>query len=246
MKAIQLSKRFGDSLDVEWPCPACGQRTVQILKDSFTIRSNLATLQQQNMEWFEADMEESVFSCMASCSRQACGEVVACIGESQGGIYWDEHTHKDVFYRMHRPVSFHPTLSPVVITDKCPQEIAGPLYASFSIFLMQPGSAANLIRIAVEQLLNAIGIPKLDDKSKRINLHQRIDKLDGQYASYRNTLMAIKFLGNAGSHEYDEVIIEDIETAFEMMEYVVNDLFSGRKESIEVLTKRLLEKYENR
>lgn len=245
MKAIQLSKKFGDSLDVEWPCPSCGQITMQILKDSFTIKSNLATLQQQDMEWFEADMEISVFSCMASCSRRNCGEVVACIGESQGGMYWDENYQKDIFYRMHRPVSFFPTLSPVVITEKCPPEIAGPLCASFSLFLMQPGSAANLIRIAVEQLLTAIGIPKLDDKNRRINLHQRIETVDGQYISYKDTLMAVKFLGNAGSHTYDEVTVEDIEAAFEMMQYMINDLFSGHKESIEVLTRRIHGKYGN-
>ena len=55
--------------------------------------------------------------------------------------------------------------------------------------------------------------------------------------------MAIKFLGNAGSHTYDGVKTGDIEVAFEIMEYVVNDLFSGRKESLEVLTKRLSDKF---
>ncbi|NEM19158.1 DUF4145 domain-containing protein, partial [Escherichia coli] len=64
-----------------------------------------------------------------------------------------------------------------------------------------------------------------------------------QYAPYKDTLMAIKFLGNAGSHTYDEVNIDDIEAAFEIMEYVVNDLFSGKKESIDILTKRLHGKF---
>ncbi|MDM2753745.1 DUF4145 domain-containing protein [Citrobacter sp. Cpo221] len=57
--------------------------------------------------------------------------------------------------------------------------------------------------------------------------------------------MAIKFLDNAGSHTYDEVTTGDIEAAFEIMEYVVNDLFSGRKDSIAVLTRRLHRKFGN-
>ncbi|CAM7803131.1 hypothetical protein PHDIMM138B_28585 [Phytobacter diazotrophicus] len=55
--------------------------------------------------------------------------------------------------------------------------------------------------------------------------------------------MAIKFLGNAGSHTYDEVEIGDIEDAFAIMEYVVNDIFSGRRESIDVITKRINGKF---
>ena len=43
-------------------------------------------------------------------------------------------------------------------------------------------------------MLTAIGIPEHNDKQKRINLHQRIELLDGQYLTYKNTLMAIKFL----------------------------------------------------
>jgi hypothetical protein len=58
--------------------------------------------------------------------------------------------------------------------------------------------------------------------------------------------MAIKFLGNAGSHTYDEVKIDDIEAAFEIMDYVVTDLFSGRKDSIDVLSARLKVKFGKR
>lgn len=243
MPVHKISADFYQSLEVEWPCPACGQKTLQIDRDSFNSKSLLESRRMQEEDWFEAELDKTVFSCMAQCSRSSCGEVVACSGHGAWREDWDYENDKRICHAWHKPLHFVPALHPFTLPVQCPEEITIPIEASFSVYLSQPGSAANLIRIAVERMLTAIGIPELDAKDKRIILHQRIESLNGQYAPYKDTLMAIKFLGNAGSHTYDEVVIEDIEAAFEMTEYVVNDLFSGRKESIDVLTARLNGKF---
>jgi len=244
MQIHKISQLFFSNLNVDWPCPACGQKTLQIDKPSFRSESLLSSRRAQGEEWFEPEMDETVFSCMAHCSRATCGEVVVCTGEGDRDYGYDGNDGQvsPDYYAWHNPLNFIPTLQPFTLPNGCPEEITKPLIASFSVFLSQPGSAANLIRIAVERMLTAIGIPEKEGR-KRVILHDRIEKLDGQYALYKDTLMAIKFLGNAGSHTYDEVTIDDIETAFEIMEYVVNDLFSGRKESVDVLTRRLQGKF---
>lgn len=241
MPVHKISATFFNSLNVDWPCPACGQKTLRIDKPSFKSESVLRSRQAQSEDWFEPEMDETVFTCMAHCSRETCKEVVVCTGE--GGWEQDYGDEGIQYYAWHKPLHFVPTLHPFTLPNDCPEEITKPLIASFSVYLSQPGSAANLIRISVERMLTAIGVAELNDRQKRIVLHDRIELLDGQYTPYKDTLMAIKFLGNAGSHTYDEVTTGDIEAAFEMMEYVVNDLFSGRKESIEVLTKRLHGKF---
>lgn len=243
MPVHKISRAFFKNMQVEWPCPACGQKTLQILRESFTLNDTLDTRVNSHEIWFEPEMHSSVFSCMASCSRAQCGEVVACVGNSgwehQG---WDEES-PDEYYQWYTPVSFFPSLHPFGLPVQCPEEIAKPIEASFSIFLMQPGAAANLIRISVERMLTAMGVAERTENDRRISLHNRLKMLPELYALFFEPLMAIKFLGNAGSHTYDEVKTSDIEDAFEIMEYVVNDLFSGRKESIEVLTKRLSDKF---
>ncbi|SBW25893.1 hypothetical protein BN4901_2805 [Citrobacter europaeus] len=88
-----------------------------------------------------------------------------------------------------------------------------------------------------------MGVAELKESGWRIGLKERLEKIPPLYKSFYEHLMAIKFLGDAGSHNYDKVKIKDIEDAFEIMDYVVNDLFSGRKESIEILTKRLSDKF---
>lgn len=242
MAIHKLSKAFFTSLHVEWPCPACGQLTLQIKKETLHDADTYDSRKLWKEEWSDPEMLSGVFCCMAECYRPQCGEVVVCSGTSGNEEDWDDTGPK--YYRVYTPVNFVPPLNPFIIHEKYPDEISEPLVASFSVYLAQPGSAANLIRITVERLLTAIGVPELNDKGKRMVLHERLEKhLPGTYSDYAGPLMAIKFLGNAGSHTYDEVMIGDIEDAFEIMEYVMTDIFSGRKESIEVLTRTLNDRF---
>ncbi|WP_258548830.1 DUF4145 domain-containing protein [Klebsiella pneumoniae] len=244
MPLHKFSGAFFKDMHVEWPCPECGQKTLEIIPESLVVNDNHFTDKNCGEDWFEPEMHRSIFSCSARCSRRKCGEIVACSGESgwerepwHGGEYNDE------YYQWFHPKTFFPSLHPFELPDKCPEEITEPLLASFSIFLLQPSAAANLIRISVERMLTAMGVPEHKDTGWRLGLKERLRKLPAIYEAFSGQLMAIKFLGDAGSHDYDKVKLKDIEDAFEIMDHVVNDLFSGRKESIEILTKRLSEKF---
>nr|ELR5252466.1 DUF4145 domain-containing protein [Providencia rettgeri] len=240
MAVHRISEQFYDDLNIDWPCPNCHQKTLQI--KSFIKEKSAYTRKNEYEDSFEPEMKELVFTCIAKCTRQQCEEVVACSGIGSPDTFWNNEygEHQKNCYR---PMTFTPELHPFRIPEQCAKEISEPLTASFSIYLRQPGSAANLIRITVERMLTAIGVPESDKKNKRISLHHRLESLAGQYEPYKHILMAIKFLGNAGSHTYDEVNIDDVEDAFEIMEYVVNGLFSCKKESIDILTDRIQEKF---
>lgn len=239
MAVHKLSGRFFENHRVDWPCPECGQLTLEIEKESFRHAATAETQKDRDEEWFEPDMTRFIFSCIARCSRASCGEVVACQGT--GGVEENEELSKAVeqYYLWFRPLSFLPALPPFQLPHKCPEKIAAPLTGAFSVFLMQPGAAANLIRIAVERMLTAMGVPEVKGKK----LHHRLEALSGSYEHYRDRLMAIKFLGNAGSHSYDDVEVNDVEDAFGIMDHTLGELFSGRKEDIEILTKRLNDRF---
>ncbi|EPE0990381.1 DUF4145 domain-containing protein [Cronobacter sakazakii] len=245
MSVHKISGAFFKDMQVEWPCPECGQKTLQIIAESFVINDTYDTNKHSSLEWFEPEMHRSIFSCMARCSRRQCGEVVACSGVSGWEqLGWDDATSESGYYQWYHPKTFYPSLHPFQIPNNCPEEITEPLQASFSIFLMQPGAAATLIRISVEKMLTAMGVEDKKDNGFDIGLKDRLKKIPLMYQSFTDHLNAIKFIGDAGSHNYDKVKIKDIEDAYEIMEYVINDLFSGRKESAEVLIKRLSNKFE--
>lgn len=235
MAVHKLSRNFYQSFNVDWPCPECGQLTLQIEKESFRDEATADTQKCAKEDWFEPDMASYIFACIARCSRPNCGEVVACQGKSRWEEDPDPSARSQQLYKCFRPQSFLPPLHPFQLPDKCPEEISAPLIGAFSIFLMQPGAAANLIRIAVERMLTAMGVPE----NRKKPLHQRLEKLSAPYDQYRERLMAIKFLGNAGSHSYADVKVDDIEDAFGIMDHTLNELFSGRKEDIDILTNRL-------
>ena len=51
--------------------------------------------------------------------------------------------------------------------------------------------------------------------------------------------MALKWLGNAGSHELDRVSSQDIEDAYQIIESVLDKIFAGSKESLATLIARM-------
>ncbi|HEM7567105.1 TPA: DUF4145 domain-containing protein [Serratia marcescens] len=243
MTVHKISEYFNQDLDVDWPCPSCHQKTLQIIKDTFIVKNTAETNRLlQSCEYFEYEWDSTVFVCIAKCMRPQCQEVVACSGVGGTEMAYDEEgPHLEGYYQ---PKNFSPTLHPFLITEQCEMDIKAPLIASFSVYFNEPGSAANLIRIAVERLLTVVGIPSKDNNNGYIKLHHRIEMLKGKYAPYKDHLMAIKFLGNAGSHTYDEVTTTDIEDAFEIMDYVINNLFSEKIAQVEMHVERLSTKFD--
>lgn len=247
MAVHKLETWFSTKFDTKWPCPACHHVALTIIPESFTKKDTLYSQQNTGEYWFDHEDDKSVFSCMAQCKREGCGEVVACSREGMWEAERDPETGQQLsgYEQYFCPRYFWPALHPVEITEKCPEKIRSALYASFSVYLSQPGSAANLVRIAVEELLDAIGVPDINTEGRRMPLGVRLEHhIPAQYSEYADVLKAIKFLGNAGSHNYNSVSIRDIEDAYDIMEFVTSSLFAGRKASIDALAARLTTRFE--
>ncbi|MCW7438064.1 DUF4145 domain-containing protein [Escherichia coli] len=87
----------------------------------------------------------------------------------------------------------------------------------------------------MEELLTAIDVPnKKGDK-----LHNRIKAIPDNYSRFKDLLMPIKFLGNAGSHSYEKVTSEDLECSYEIMDFILNDIYSGGREMVQELANSL-------
>ncbi|PIJ50168.1 hypothetical protein BOM23_23350 [Erwinia sp. OLMDLW33] len=246
MAVHKLETWFTNDLAPEWPCPSCHRLSLKIMRESFFQHDTRSTQENLREYWFEPDQHTSVFSCLAKCTRDNCREVVACSGEGIVEANIDTETGQKLsdYEQLFCPRFFFPALHPVEISRKCPDKVRAALYASFSVYLSQPGSAANLVRISVEELLDALGIRDTNDDGRRLPLGVRLeDHIPEKYAEYANILKAIKFLGNVGSHKYDSVKIGDIEDAYDIMEFVTSSLYAGRRESIDALAARLEDRF---
>jgi hypothetical protein len=80
-------------------------------------------------------------------------------------------------------------------------------------------AAANHIRSCVEKLLDYLGEPKARD------LHQRIENYTKQDEQRGTALLAVKWVGNAGSHA-DNISRDEVYDAFDIIEVVLKDVLS--------------------
>ncbi|UBI32352.1 DUF4145 domain-containing protein (plasmid) [Acinetobacter variabilis] len=50
---------------------------------------------------------------------------------------------------------------------------------------------------------------------------------------YKDYLMAIKWLGNSGSHDLEEITLQDIMDVYEIMEFVLRNLYGNVQNTLQ-------------
>ncbi|EIJ42966.1 hypothetical protein BegalDRAFT_2101 [Beggiatoa alba B18LD] len=158
--------------------------------------------------WGEIYDYEASIGGVLKCNYDYCNEVVSFCGDIHGEIYDDETPPIDVKYIEFKYI--YPPPPPLLcdkpinfmrIHEKYPEAIKELLKESFSLYWSHEDSCVNKLRIVVEIvvefLLDALKIPK----EKNLSLHNRINKLEeGKHLNIKEYLLAIKWIGNEGSH----------------------------------------------
>jgi hypothetical protein len=222
---------YGDHVPA-WPCPKCGVPGLRIVNESFCSVENRKTGGRQfhvddDTTWFGTGR----FVCVLQCERGACGEICSVAGDFV--INYVDFQEGD---------SLHPGCTPRVIAPgpqviktpkRCPDKVKAEIDASFLLHWSDHASCLNRIRNALELLLTEMKIPKTTiDKHrsrKLLNLHDRIIALERRKPGLKplcDRMMAVKHLGNAGSHAGEKVKREDVFDGFDILERVLHDMYS--------------------
>lgn len=250
MSKIALTCMFQQEACPAWDCPACGNATMKIKPGTFHFDETLESKKlssAQNQYW---DPEEIsyIFSSILICESSRCGEVVACSGSGGISQEWDEEGVKHI--ALFSAKYFNPPLRPIQIPQNCPTSVRNALIQSFSLFLNNPGAAANAIRISVENLLTEFKVPTeaTDKKGKtiRLTLHARLQILPSDIKDHLDALMAIKWLGNAGSHQADSVSTNDIDSAYKVIEYFLEEIYDSKANMIAKIAAKITENFGNK
>ena len=79
----------------------------------------------------------------------------------------------------------------------------------------------------------------IDKKGKRrgLSLHARIEEFRRKFPNEADMLMAIKWIGNSGSHASEKLTKDDTLDGFEILEHVIHKLFETETKRIKKLTK---------
>lgn len=232
----------------QWKCPTCEKGVLQLEKDSFSkIERSWSREAKQHDAW-EPEWIESTFSCMLKCANRKCQEGVALSGI--GNVAWDigydkkgnqEQVWDDVF----RPKYFWPPLKLIEMPKTVPENVSDQMSESFELFFANPPSSANHVRIALEFILTDLKVKRFNRANGRqsfLSLHQRIERLTTKHTHLKELCLAVKWLGNAGSHSSSEVSMDDVMDAYEIVEVILQEIYDKRKTKAKKLAKTINKK----
>ena len=211
------------------PCPNCETGVLLSPNDGNQLRNE--TNKSKDMNSYGGNYySDYVFSVHLKCSE--CGETVVASGEmSEENYPSDEEIG---IQKSFTPVCFYPPPKIISIPKSCPKTVSNILNHSFGLYWLDISSCANKIRVAIEILMDELNVPKQEQtkKGKRnLYLNDRIaeyKKLNPEVADF---LLAIKWIGNAGSH-FSDIKRDDILDAYELLEFSLDQLYTDKKDAL--------------
>lgn len=221
-----------------YPCPSCGRS--ELTAKSFVSESNGSTKRNSGSEEWEPEYDEYVFNLALECER--CLETVFVNGDG----YLDQEIDVDPYenwsqtwVRRYRPKYFFPPLRFIEVPQATPKEVRESIEAASALFYAHPAAACNALRMAAEEVLTSLGVAEAG-VGEFLTLASRIKKLPEE-STERTLLNAIRWQGNDGSHSNSIITHADAEDTFNLMNLLVEEVYSDRKRKIQELAKAINE-----
>ena len=140
----------------------------------------------------------------------------------------------------------NPSVDIIKIPPQINSELADILKSSFLLFWIDLDACANKLRVFLEHFLDHLKIRKqrtisraTGNRIKKLSLGERIGELNqhsAKFSKYGDNIKAIKWIGNVGSHGKDPITIERLIQAFEILEYLIDEIVFDKKKKIGNIT----------
>jgi hypothetical protein len=223
---------FGKESWPGWPCSVCTTGT-WTLRDIKVEETGASKRQVNPPPWDFAGR----FRAVLRCNRGTCDEPAVMIGDVSVEV--DVGDQGEQFYEnWFAPTSVYPAPLLFLPPKKCPEAVQKELVRAFALFLPDPTAAGNALRATVEAILTDRGVPRTAISSKHrrqfLKLHDRIDAFSKTNPSVAEALMAVKWIGNEGSHE-GALKRADVVDALEVIENVLDDLWGDKGKTLKRL-----------
>jgi hypothetical protein len=237
---LWLRKNFTLDTIPKWHCPTCKIGLLDFENSSLKSEQTTTSKKDCREIGFRDELIEYRFIGIFRCLNWDCKDLICVQGlvthENRGDYNHIADDYIDNWTEVYEPLFFTPPLNLFEIKDKCPPEIKVEIRKSFSLFWNDLSSCVNKIRVVVEMLMDDQKIPTEKDNNKktkkiRILLQERIELFGSTNPDIANHLLAIKFIGNLGSHVGD-VQRQDVIDSFDILEYSLEKLYDDREKII--------------
>ena len=238
-----LKTTFSKESIPDWDCPICKKGLLKLIDDKFNFEETELSKSAHKEDFWEPEFSRLVFNGILKCS--ACGELVMFIGDGEvEHIAYHDYNTDDFFEEYNnvfRPVYFFPPLQIFNFVDKCPNEIKKEINESFGLFWSDLPSCANKIRTSLELIMNQQKVKKLDisrGQKRPLTLHKRIEAFKLIKPNVANHLLAIKWIGNAGSH-IGKLERIDLLDAYVLLEHSLIKLYDDKETELNKISKEI-------
>lgn len=233
-KNLWSKRYFTKDSPTSYPCPKCFIGHLKLIHIKAEITKEGKSLQAYSYPYGI----EHAFSGIYQCSDSICGDVVAFTGlmkkDYEIPSETDEGNPSIEYATFYEPKFFFPNLRLFILPDEITKSIKDQIDLSFSLFFCDLSSCANKIRVTIEMILDDIKAPRyrmIKKKKKRqpLILHERIENYKKTNKTVSELMLAIKFIGNEGSHK-GTLEVNDILDAYEILFQIVEIIYAKQKE----------------
>ncbi|GAA5135477.1 DUF4145 domain-containing protein [Pseudonocardia adelaidensis] len=234
----------------EWPtlrCTACGLGPLEASIERFESRDSVDA-RQGDGTW--DGWQYGFFHGILQCSRSPCAKTHAIIGE------WSDRDSDIVETASEAIEEFQsagmsvrhilPPLPLLALPKGAPPDLADSLLLVSGVLLSDTNAAANRMRAVVEQLLDYLKIRKFPPGRRaardRLNTHARIVAFQSLNAEAAEYLMAIKWIGNAGSHEGKAVSFATCLDGLEFLDVAIRLIFDQQDAGLKRRAAKVIKK----
>lgn len=214
------------------PCPNCtGSLALTQVQE---IESRDSRVNRDHEGW-EPEWIRGRFVAVPEC--QGCGEAVVVTGRyrvdmaltSDGRWYGDY----DTFYEVE---ATSPGLRMVDVPERAPEIIRVLAQEAAAVLWTSPPASASALRRAVEAMLDDLRVNKTgltkQNKRERLKTHRRIELLSQSRPEVADGLMAVKWVGNEGSHEAKALRVEQVLDIADVFAYALRLVYDNRDQEI--------------
>jgi hypothetical protein len=232
-----------------WICPSCAKGILVGDKKSIKTVESFSSIEARNHDDWDPEWVSGSFGGTLKCNNSNCEEPILIIGKMDvvGEQEYDEQfgdwnfTYSEFLF----PIAFVPTLHIFSIHSDVPDEIRKAVIDSFKVYWIDISSCGNKIRKVIELVMDEQKVSKtFIDRGKRkgYTLHKRIEIFKVTKTEEADLLMAIKWIGNSGSHTNEELTKDDILDAYEILEHVITKLYEKDSNRLKKLSKTINKK----
>lgn len=235
----------------KWPCPSCqgGHLSQTKADNSKAIKQETGeSLKYHGDQDWEPWWRRERFATIMVCD--VCAEVVVVSGD----CFYDErygfdfHTQRETreYISEFAPIGIYPAPPIFPIPNGCSDAVKSELSKSFSQFWTDGSACANNMRCAVEALMDDQKMRKKrlitqTQKYHKLVLHDRITEFKAKNPEAAVFLLAVKWLGNNGSHTAtNEFSKAELLDGFEVLETAIELIYVKDAKRISDLAKAMI------